>query len=224
MTTCWETYPDTRVHYGLLFGVIACLIAWFVMEHTVFGFKVRTIGGNLRAARIVGLSVGKISLVTCFLAGAAAGLAGMAEVAGVQGRANESLRAGYGYAASWSPSWLVKMGWGFSSSPSCWEVFSPVAAFCNGPITYRTPRSWFSRESFFWWSCSAIRSTGGSPSSGKGPAMSADSIGWLGVPLAIVAGAIRGALRSCSSASGNASRKKAERSTSVLKARCHWAR
>ena len=90
--------PGSRVHYGLLFGVIACLIAWFVMEHTVFGFKVRTIGGNLRAARIVGLSVGKISLVTCFLAGAAAGLAGMAEVAGVQGRANESLAAGYGYA------------------------------------------------------------------------------------------------------------------------------
>jgi simple sugar transport system permease protein len=90
--------PGSRVHYGLLFGVLACLIVWFVMEHTVFGFKVRTIGGNLRAARIVGLSVGKISLVTCFLAGAAAGLAGMAEVAGVQGRANESLAAGYGYA------------------------------------------------------------------------------------------------------------------------------
>jgi simple sugar transport system permease protein len=78
--------------------VIACLIAWFLIEHTTFGFKVRVIGGNIRAARIAGLSVGKISLMTCFLAGAAAGLAGMAEIAAVQGSANESLAAGYGYA------------------------------------------------------------------------------------------------------------------------------
>jgi simple sugar transport system permease protein len=90
--------PGSRVHFGLVFGVIACLIAWFLIEHTTFGFKVRVIGGNIRAARIAGLSVGKISLITCFLAGAAAGLAGMAEIAAVQGCANESLAAGYGYA------------------------------------------------------------------------------------------------------------------------------
>ena len=69
-----------------------------LIEHTTFGFKVRTIGGNLRAARIAGLAVGQVTLITCFLAGAAAGLAGMAEVAAVQGSANESLAAGYGYA------------------------------------------------------------------------------------------------------------------------------
>ena len=34
----------------------------------------------------------------CFLGGAAAGLAGMAEVAAVHGNANASLMAGYGYA------------------------------------------------------------------------------------------------------------------------------
>jgi simple sugar transport system permease protein len=90
--------PGSRVHFGLVFGVIACLIAWFLIEHTTFGFKVRVIGGNIRAARIAGLSVGEISLLTCFLAGAAAGLAGMAEIAAVQGSANESLAAGYGYA------------------------------------------------------------------------------------------------------------------------------
>ena len=37
-------------------------------------------------------------LLTCFMAGAASGLAGMIEVAAVHGRANESLAAGYGYA------------------------------------------------------------------------------------------------------------------------------
>ena len=89
---------DTNVHYGLFFGIAACLIAWFLMEHTPFGFAVRTTGGNIRAARLAGLPVARLALVTGFLAGAAAGLAGMLEVAAVHGRANESLAAGYGYA------------------------------------------------------------------------------------------------------------------------------
>jgi simple sugar transport system permease protein len=89
---------DTHVHYGITFGIIACLLAWGLMEHTPFGFSVRMIGGNIRAARLAGLPVTRIGLLTCFLAGSAAGLAGMIEVAAVHGRANESLAAGYGYA------------------------------------------------------------------------------------------------------------------------------
>ncbi len=89
---------STNVHFGLIFGIIVCLLAWGLMEHTTFGFKVRMIGGNIRAARLAGLPVTRLGLITCFLAGAAAGIAGMVEVAAVQGRANESLAAGYGYA------------------------------------------------------------------------------------------------------------------------------
>lgn len=94
-----QNIPNTNVHWGLVYGLVACLIAWFLIEHTTFGFKVRTIGGNIRAARIAGISVGKLTLVTCFLAGACAGLAGMVEVAAVHGRANESLNASYGYSS-----------------------------------------------------------------------------------------------------------------------------
>lgn len=89
---------ETNVHYGLIFGLVVCLIAWVLMEHTTFGFKIRMIGGNIRAARMAGLPVARLGLITCFLAGAAAGIAGMVEVAAVHGRANESLAAGYGYA------------------------------------------------------------------------------------------------------------------------------
>jgi simple sugar transport system permease protein len=89
---------DTNVHYGLVFGVVVCLITWVLMEHTTFGFKVQIIGGNIRAARMAGLAVTRLGLIICFLAGACAGLAGVVEVAAVHGRANESLAAGYGYA------------------------------------------------------------------------------------------------------------------------------
>jgi general nucleoside transport system permease protein len=89
--------PGTDVHWGLVYGIIACILAHILIKHTVFGFSARVAGGNLRAARMVGLPVGRLVLITCFLGGAAAGLAGMVEVAAVQERANASLIAGYGY-------------------------------------------------------------------------------------------------------------------------------
>jgi len=90
--------PGTEVHWGFLFGIIAAVLSYILIYHTVFGFAARVAGGNIRAAKVVGLGVGKLILVTCFLAGAAAGLAGMFEVAAVQGRANANLAAGYGFA------------------------------------------------------------------------------------------------------------------------------
>lgn len=91
------TIPGTRVHWGLVYGLIACVIAYFLIQRTTFGFAARTAGGNIRAARVAGLPVGKLTVIVCFLAGSCAGLAGMVEVAAVQGAANESLNVGYGY-------------------------------------------------------------------------------------------------------------------------------
>jgi simple sugar transport system permease protein len=90
--------PGLDVHWGFAFGIIAALLAYVLIYHTVFGFAARVAGGNIRAAKVVGLNVGKLILVICFLAGAAAGLAGMMEVAAVQGRTNANLAAGYGFA------------------------------------------------------------------------------------------------------------------------------
>ena len=67
------------------------------MEHTTFGFAARMAGGNVRAAQGAGLPVGRLILITCFLGGAAAGLAGMVEVGAVQRQANASLLANYGF-------------------------------------------------------------------------------------------------------------------------------
>jgi simple sugar transport system permease protein len=92
-----DTIPGTDVHWGLVWGVGACLVVYGALRYTVFGFASRLVGGNVRAARLVGLPVGALVLGACFLAGLPAGLAGMFEVAAVHGRANASLVAGYGY-------------------------------------------------------------------------------------------------------------------------------
>jgi simple sugar transport system permease protein len=90
--------PGLDVHWGLGYGIIACVLLYVLVKHSVYGFSLRIAGGNVRAAKLAGLPVGFLILLACFLGGAAAGLAGMVEVAAVHGSANFSLMAGYGYA------------------------------------------------------------------------------------------------------------------------------
>jgi ABC-type uncharacterized transport system permease subunit len=85
------------VHWGLGYGIVFCVAMYVLANHTTHGFALRIVGGNARAARLAGLPVNKLVLAACVLGGAAAGVAGMAEVAAVHGAANASLIAGYGY-------------------------------------------------------------------------------------------------------------------------------
>jgi general nucleoside transport system permease protein len=91
------TIQGTEIHWGLAAGIVVCLLAYMLIRHTTIGFAARIAGGNLRAARMVGLPIGRLIMLTCFLGGGAAGLAGMIEIAAVQERASAGLVAGYGY-------------------------------------------------------------------------------------------------------------------------------
>jgi general nucleoside transport system permease protein len=90
--------PGLDTHWGLVWGIVACIAAWVFVKFSTKGFAMRVVGGSNRAARLVGLPVNLLALMACVLGGAAAGLGGMFEVAAVQGSANASLLAGYGYA------------------------------------------------------------------------------------------------------------------------------
>jgi len=88
----------SEVHWGLVLGVLACLAAALWLRWTPSGFSVRVVGGNPRAAQLVGLPASRLILLACALGGGAAGLAGAVEVAAVHTSANAALIAGYGYA------------------------------------------------------------------------------------------------------------------------------
>ncbi|MEO5767793.1 MAG: ABC transporter permease [Polyangia bacterium] len=89
--------PGLDVHWGLAWGLGACLLGWFLMHRTLFGFAARVVGGNVRTALLNGLPVGRLIVLTTVMAGACAGLAGALEVAAIHGTANASLVTGYGY-------------------------------------------------------------------------------------------------------------------------------
>lgn len=89
--------PGMEVHWGLVFGLLACVLAWVLIDRTTIGFAARIAGGNVRAAQVQGLPVGRLILGFTGLGGAFAGLAGFFEVTAVHGSANGSLASGYGY-------------------------------------------------------------------------------------------------------------------------------
>jgi general nucleoside transport system permease protein len=89
--------PGTDVHWGFAVGILLCIALYFLLERTTFGFAARVTGGNFRAALAQGLPVGRLIVTCSAIAGACAGLAGFFEVAAIQGRANASLAAGYGF-------------------------------------------------------------------------------------------------------------------------------
>ncbi|HET6788939.1 MAG TPA: ABC transporter permease, partial [Aquabacterium sp.] len=89
--------PGYEVHWGLVWGALACVLAGIWLYGSTHGFATRVVGGNARAARLVGLPVPTLVITACALGGGAAGLAGAIEVAAVHTNANASLMAGLGY-------------------------------------------------------------------------------------------------------------------------------
>lgn len=93
-----QLLPRMRLHAGLLIGLGAALVLWFVMARTVWGLGIRAVGENAAAARHAGIPVTRTLLGVAALSGALAGLAGVGEVAGLKGYLTADLSPGYGYA------------------------------------------------------------------------------------------------------------------------------
>lgn len=88
---------DHDVHWGLVWGAVMCVLAGVWLYGSTHGFATRVVGGNARAARLVGLPSHRLVITACALGGAGAGLAGGIEVAAVHHSANASLIVGLGY-------------------------------------------------------------------------------------------------------------------------------
>jgi len=66
-------------------------------SRTTFGYEMRAVGANARAARFAGIALNTVVVKTALLSGALAGLAGVGEVAGRAGYLTLDMSPGYGY-------------------------------------------------------------------------------------------------------------------------------
>jgi simple sugar transport system permease protein len=91
--------PRTRLNLGFLIALISAALAHLFLRRTVWGYRIRLVGLNSRAAANAGIDPRPVVFASFLLSGSLAGLAGFVEVAGVQHRMIENLSPGYGYTA-----------------------------------------------------------------------------------------------------------------------------
>ena len=77
-----KLFSGSRIHIGLIIGLMVVLIGHIILNKTTFGVQIRTIGTNDKFARYSGMPISKTIVLTSIIAGMMAGLGGACEVLG----------------------------------------------------------------------------------------------------------------------------------------------
>ncbi|NKX53224.1 ABC transporter permease [Arthrobacter sp. E918] len=88
-----------RLHWGFVVAVLATVFVWWLLNRSTVGFELRAVGANPEAARTAGISVTKGYVVVMLMAGALAGLAGVAQVSGTERVLTSGVAASFGFDA-----------------------------------------------------------------------------------------------------------------------------
>ncbi|MBN1453319.1 MAG: ABC transporter permease [Anaerolineales bacterium] len=88
-----------RFNWGFVLALaVAYFVYWFLFK-TTLGFEIRSVGANPDAAKYAGMNVTRNFVLVMSMAGALAGLAGSAQVLGVDRWVGQGFSAGYGFDA-----------------------------------------------------------------------------------------------------------------------------
>jgi simple sugar transport system permease protein len=101
-------FRGLTTHLGLAFAVVAAVIVWYIMQRSWWGYEIRLIGDNPRAASYAGVNIVRNTVLVMMLSGALAGLAGMSEISGVVHRLQTSISPGFGFSGI-IIAWLAKL-------------------------------------------------------------------------------------------------------------------
>lgn len=101
-------FRGLTVHLGLILALLAAVVVWFILYRSRWGYEIRLIGDNPRAARYAGLNITRNMVLVMMLSGGLAGLAGMSEITGVVHRLQGAISPGYGFTGI-IVAWLAKL-------------------------------------------------------------------------------------------------------------------
>ncbi len=101
-------FGGLTLHLGLVFGLVAAVLVWFIINRSRWGYEIRLTGDNPRAARYAGIDIVRNTVLVMMLSGGLAGLAGMSEIAGVVHRLQSAISPGYGFTGI-IIAWLAKL-------------------------------------------------------------------------------------------------------------------
>lgn len=106
-----EQIPALRgltTHLGLILGVVAAVVLWWILGRSKWGFEIQLTGDNPTAARYAGINIIRNTVLVMALSGGLAGLAGMSEISGVVHRLQGAISPGYGFTGI-IVAWLSKL-------------------------------------------------------------------------------------------------------------------
>ncbi len=92
-------FEGARANIGFIIALVLAGASWFFSSKTFAGFRMEVAGLAPAAAEYAGFSGKRNIWLALLMSGAAAGLAGVCEVAGPIGRLQPSISPGYGFAA-----------------------------------------------------------------------------------------------------------------------------
>ncbi|MFV9675056.1 MAG: ABC transporter permease [Anaerolineales bacterium] len=101
-------FRGLTIHLGFVIAVIAAGVVWWIMYRSRWGYEIRLIGDNPRAARYAGINIVRNTILVMMLSGALAGLGGMLEISGVVHRLQGAISSGYGFTGI-IIAWLAKL-------------------------------------------------------------------------------------------------------------------
>jgi len=88
--------PGTRLNAGFVLAVLVAIGIWILLYKTPLGYRIRAVGSNASAARMSGINASRVFIITFFISGALAGMAGFTEVNGVQHMLIQNFNPGVG--------------------------------------------------------------------------------------------------------------------------------
>lgn len=101
-------FRGLTIHLGFVIALIAAGVVWWIMYRSRWGYEIRLIGDNPRAARYAGINIVRNTILVMMLSGALAGLGGMLEISGVVHRLQGAISSGYGFTGI-IIAWLAKL-------------------------------------------------------------------------------------------------------------------
>jgi ABC-type uncharacterized transport system permease subunit len=81
----WST---TLLHNGIVIALILAVVVYILLWRTTIGYRIRAVGKNPQASRYAGIKVKQYLVLSLFLSGGLAGLAGGIQLLGVRHRMN----------------------------------------------------------------------------------------------------------------------------------------
>ena len=87
----------TRIHFGVILGLLLCAFVWMFFYRTSIGQQLRITGDNPLFSKYCGLKVGVLTVGAQVLAGAIAGMGGSVETLGMYTRFKWTASPGYGW-------------------------------------------------------------------------------------------------------------------------------